>query len=80
MDFQEEALEIVQASLGLTIDGIASKISFVRPWLPSFLNEARILNLQVADANVDIAVIRHEHDVSVKVLRKSGDVEILVVM
>jgi glycogen debranching enzyme len=71
---------LFQASLGLTIDGIASKISFVRPWLPPFLNEARILNLKIAEANVDLAVVRHEHDVSVKVLRSKGDVEIVVVM
>jgi glycogen debranching enzyme len=71
---------LFQASLGLTIDGIASKISFVRPWLPPFLTQARILNLQVADANVDLALTRHEHDVSVNVLRKRGDLEIVVVM
>jgi glycogen debranching enzyme len=71
---------LFQASLGLTIDGIASKISLIRPWLPPFLNEARILNLQVAGANVDLALIRHEHDVSVNVLQRRGDVEILVVM
>jgi glycogen debranching enzyme len=71
---------LFQASLGLTIDGIASKISFVRPWFPPFLDEARILNLQVADANIDLAVVRHEQDVSVKVLRRRGDVEIVVVM
>jgi len=71
---------LFQASLGLTIDGIASKISFVRPWLPPFLNEARILNLQVAGTNVDLALIRHEHDVSVNVLQRRGDVEIVVVM
>ena len=71
---------LFQASLGLTIDGIASKISFVRPWLPPFLNEARILNLKIAEAKVDLAVVRHEHDVSVKVLRSRGDVEIVVVM
>ena len=71
---------LFQASLGLTIDGIASKISFVRPWLPPFLHEARILNLQVADANVDLALVRHENDVSVNVLHRRGDVEIVVVM
>jgi glycogen debranching enzyme len=71
---------LFQASLGLTIDGIASKISFVRPWPPPFLNEARILNLQVADASIDLTVVRHEHDVTVKVLRRRGDVEIVVVM
>jgi hypothetical protein len=27
--------------------------SFVRPWLPPFLNEASILNLQVGNASVD---------------------------
>jgi hypothetical protein len=43
---------------------------FFRPWLPPFLNEARILNLQVTD----------EHDVSAKVLRRSEEVEIVVVM
>jgi glycogen debranching enzyme len=32
---------LFQASLGLLIDGVAPKISFVRPSLPTFLNEAR---------------------------------------
>jgi hypothetical protein len=55
-------------------------MSFVRPWLPPFLNEATILNLQVANASADLAVVRHEHDVSVKLLRRRGDVEIVLVM
>jgi glycogen debranching enzyme len=71
---------LFQASLGLTIDGIGSKISFVRPWLPPFLNEATILNLRVGDASVDLTVVRHESDLGVKVQRKRGNVEILVVM
>jgi glycogen debranching enzyme len=71
---------LFQASLGLTIDGIASKVSFVRPWLPPFLQEARIHNLRVAGAIVDLAVVRHEHDVSVKVLRTTGEVQVVVVM
>jgi hypothetical protein len=62
----------------LAIDGVASKISFVRPWLPPFLNEATILNLQVGDASVDLTLIRHEHDISVRVLQRRGDVEIVV--
>ena len=72
--------QLFQASLGLTISGVASKISFVRPWLPPFLDEARILNLRVAGAEVDLAVVRHGHDVGVNVLRRKGDVEILIVM
>jgi len=70
---------LFQASLGLTIDGIASKISLIRPWLPPFLNEARILNLQVADATVDLALVRHQDDVGIRVLNRSGDVEVVVV-
>jgi glycogen debranching enzyme len=71
---------LFQACLGLQVSGINSKISFVRPLLPPFLNEARILNLQVAGANLDLALVRHERDVSVNVLRREGDVEIVVVM
>ena len=71
---------LLQSSLGLTIDGIASRISFVRPWLPPFLNEARILNIQVGESSVDLELVRHDSDVSVKALRRSGDVEIVVVM
>ncbi len=71
---------LFQASLGLTIDGIGSKVSFVRPWLPSFLHEARVLNLRVADARIDLALVRHQQAVSVKVLRRKGEVEIVVVM
>jgi glycogen debranching enzyme len=71
---------LLQSSLGLAIDGIASRISFVRPWLPSFLNEATILNLQVGDSRVDLSLVRHDRDVSVRALRRRGDVEIVVVM
>ncbi len=71
---------LIQASLGLTIDGITSKISFVRPWLPPFLNEAKILNLRVGDAAVDLALVRHEQDYSVKVLHRTGNVELSVVV
>ena len=74
------AFLLFQACLGLKISGIDSKISFVRPSLPPFLNEARILNLQVAGTTVDLALVRHEQDVSVNVLRRKGDVEIVVVM
>jgi hypothetical protein len=35
-----------------------------------FLNEARILNLRIADVSVDLALPRHEHDVSVNVPRR----------
>jgi glycogen debranching enzyme len=74
------AFLLFQACLGLRISGIDSKISFVRPSLPPFLNEARIFNLQVRGADVDLALFRHGKDISVNVLRRRGDVEIGVLM
>lgn len=71
---------LFQACLGLKISEINSKISFVRPLLPPFLNEARILNLQVGETNVDLAVVRHEEDISVNVLRRDGDIEVVAQM
>lgn len=53
---------------------------FVLPLLPLFLNEARILNLQVAGASVDLAQVRHEYEITVNVSRKKGDIEIVAVM
>jgi glycogen debranching enzyme len=69
-----------QACLGLRIDAGGSKISFVRPSLPPFLSRARITGLQVGDASADILLVRHEHDVTVNVLRRSGEIDIVVVM
>ena len=43
------------------------------------LGELRIHNLEVAGATVDLLLVRHEHDVGVNVLRRDGDVQILVV-
>jgi glycogen debranching enzyme len=69
---------LVQAMLGLNVDGVAKRISFVRPALPSFLTYLEITNLRIHEASVDILVARHGEDVSVKVLRRSGPVDVTV--
>jgi glycogen debranching enzyme len=68
---------LFQACLGLEISGIESTISVCRPLLPPFLNEARIVNLEVASGSVDLALVRHGEDVSVNVLSRRGHVEIV---
>lgn len=70
---------LFQACLGLEISALESQIYFSHPQLPPFLGELRIHNLQVAGATVDLLVARQERDVSVDVLRREGDVQILVV-
>ncbi|HKA01067.1 MAG TPA: amylo-alpha-1,6-glucosidase, partial [Candidatus Solibacter sp.] len=70
---------LIQACLGLEINALESQISFTRPQLPPFLGELRIHNLQVAGATVNLLVARQERDVSVDVLHREGDVQVLVV-
>jgi glycogen debranching enzyme len=70
---------VIQACLGLGIDGPEAQVQFTRPLLPAMLSELRIHNLEVAGASVYLLLVRHEHDVGVNVLRREGDVEILVV-
>jgi len=47
--------------------------------LPAALDEWRIHNLQVAGAGVDLLLLRHADDVGVNVLRREGNVQIVVV-
>jgi hypothetical protein len=71
---------MLQACLGLRINALESKVSMVRPFLPPFLSRARIMNLSVGGASVDLLLVRHEHDVAVNVLRRIGDIDVEVLM
>ena len=70
---------LFQACLGLEINAPQARISFIRPQLPASLGELRIHNLEVAGATVDLLLLRHADDVGVNVLRREGDVQIVVV-
>jgi glycogen debranching enzyme len=69
----------LQACLGLEINGRERSLSCTRPHLPPFLNELRIHNLAVGEATVDLLLVRHDHDVGVRVLRREGEVAIISV-
>jgi glycogen debranching enzyme len=70
---------LFQACLGLEISALDNRIYLTRPQLPASLGELRIHNLEVAGATVDLLLVRHADDVGLNVLRREGDVEILVV-
>jgi glycogen debranching enzyme len=70
---------LLQACLGLEVSGTEARICFNPPQLPASLGELRIHNLRLANATVDLMLVRHTHGVSVNVLRREGSVEILVV-
>lgn len=72
-------LLLIQACLGLGINGPDQHVSFIRPQLPASVGELRIHNLEVAGATVDLLLVRHENDVGVTVLRREGDVQVTIV-
>jgi glycogen debranching enzyme len=68
---------LVQACLGLRVDAAARRVSFDRAVLPEDIDWLRIINLSVGRASVDLLLTRHAYDVSVTVLRREGELEIL---
>jgi glycogen debranching enzyme len=72
-------LLLFQACLGLTVSGLERSVTFTRPGLPAAVDEVRISNLEVAGGTVDLLLVRHEQDVGVNILRREGDVRVLVV-
>lgn len=69
---------LLQACLGIQINGRDGRITFDNPSLPEFLREVRIRNLRVRDGSVDLLLQRHPQDVSISVLRKEGRVALVV--
>jgi glycogen debranching enzyme len=70
---------LLQACLGLDVNGASHRISFTAPLLPESLEEVFLRNLRVGEAVVDLRLVRHDRDVGINVLRRDGDVEIRMV-
>jgi glycogen debranching enzyme len=69
----------LQACLGMEVDASRGQLLFRRPTLPESLKWVRIEGLTVGEASIDLRLDHHPHNVSVDVLRRRGDVEILTV-
>jgi glycogen debranching enzyme len=70
---------LLQAALGVTVDATTSTISFAHPRLPDSLAHLHIGSLAVGNASVDLVCTRHAHDVDVTVMRRKGEVRVMVV-
>ena len=70
---------LLQAAIGLEIRPLHGQVRFTHPMLPEFLKELRISNLRIGEAVVDLSLQRHAQNVSIGMLRREGDVEIIVV-
>ncbi len=69
---------MIGSCLGLSIDAPARQVRFFRPYLPVNLPRITIRNLTVGDAILDCTVIRQDEDVSVQVVKRTGDVSVLI--
>jgi glycogen debranching enzyme len=68
---------LLGTALGLRIDGSASRLSFVRPTLPDFLDEVEIENIKVGNGLVDLSIHRRAHSATIEIRRRAGDIEVI---
>ncbi len=71
-------LLLLQACLGMRVRGVENRVIFVQPHLPHFLEEVEIRGLHVNGASIDLSLTRHEEDVGVNVMRRDGNVAVIV--
>jgi len=71
---------LIQACLGLSVDGVQNRVVFERPCLPEGIPQLSIRGLRVGDTSVDLFFERHADTVRVQVLEKQGEVEVVATL
>ena len=71
-------LAILGAALGISFDLSARQIRFTRPVLPPWLEELRLTNLRLGDASADLLLQRSHNDVALHVLRRDGEIDVVL--
>ena len=69
---------LLQGCLGLRVLPVEKRLVLSAPVLPEFLRQVTIQRLQVGEACLDLSLTRSDEGVGVNVLRKEGDVEVVV--
>ncbi|HEU4342145.1 MAG TPA: glycogen debranching N-terminal domain-containing protein [Candidatus Binatia bacterium] len=67
---------LLEAILGMKIEAALSRLSFVRPVLPEFLDQIEIKNLRVNNASVDLMIHRRARYATIEVEQSEGQVEV----
>jgi glycogen debranching enzyme len=73
-------LMCLQACLGLEVDGARGLVSFRNPVMPRFLGQVHLQGLQLPQGSIDVVVTRHDGDVGVRLMRREGEVGLVVSM
>jgi glycogen debranching enzyme len=70
---------MLEAFLGISIDGCASKIGFSTPALPDFLEHVRVEHLRVGEeGSVDFLIRREGSEIAVEVLRQESSIDVVI--
>jgi hypothetical protein len=72
-------LLLLQAVLGMNVEGSKCRVRFEHPMLPSFVDEVKLNNLRVGSDFVNLHLRRHPEDVGINVVGRSGRVQVLAV-
>ena len=67
---------LLEACLGLQIDGIRGRVTLAHARLPGFVDDLQLHGLRVGEGSVDLLLTRQEGSVGVNVLRREGSVEV----
>ncbi|HEX8810437.1 MAG TPA: amylo-alpha-1,6-glucosidase, partial [Terracidiphilus sp.] len=68
---------LLQACLGLSINGSEKRLLLDRPYLPEGIPQLWIKNLQVGQGQIDLFLERHAGVVRTEVLKKQGEIEVI---
>ncbi len=70
---------LIESCLGVRIDAPSRRVSFAHTVLPEEIDSLQVVDLRIGGARLDLLLTRHSHDVGLTVLRRDGDVEVVVV-
>jgi glycogen debranching enzyme len=71
---------LIQACLGLNVEGSKNRVVFNRPSLPEGIPQLSIRGLRVGEASVDLLFERQIDSVRVQVLEKQGEIEVIATL
>ncbi|TFE70073.1 amylo-alpha-1,6-glucosidase [Methylacidiphilum sp. Yel] len=70
---------LLQSAIGLKIDATKNLVIFEQPRLPDFLEKVIIQDLRVGNWRIDVELSRYPHNVGVRLLKKEGEVKLIVI-
>jgi glycogen debranching enzyme len=69
---------MVSTILGIEVDAKNKRLTFNKPSLPDFMNELTIFNLMVNGHKVTFKAEKINHSVSIRIIEKTGDLDVVV--